>query len=115
LPPPKDVELRLVFVTVSRGSGELHRYRLHLVVTNTGTEALTDYWIELQFPKAVLMGDPAISGAIKFKETQTHVFLRANREIVGVDLYPDDPVETIILLSRNTCSVISSTRRCSIW
>jgi hypothetical protein len=64
-----------------------------LVVTNTGTERLTDYWVELQFPKAVLAGDPTISGAIKFRDTLTHVFLRADRQVFGVDLYPDDPVD----------------------
>jgi hypothetical protein len=91
LPPPKNVKLELGFDTVSRGS-DVHRYRLRLVATNTGTERLTEYWVELQFPKAVLAGDPTIS-AIKFRDTPTHVFLRATREILGVDLYPDDPVE----------------------
>jgi hypothetical protein len=90
---PKDVELRLDFKTVSRGDGNRHHYRLKLVATNTGTERLTDYWAELQFPKTVLLGDPTISGIIKFRETLTHVFLRADRQVIGVDLYPGDPVE----------------------
>lgn len=60
---------------------------------NTGSERLTDYWAELQFPKAVLQGDPTISGIIKSQETLTHVFLRADRQVIGVDLYPGDPVE----------------------
>lgn len=95
LPPAREVNLELGFVTVSRGNGNIHRYRLQLLVTNTGTERLTDYWVCLQFPKAVLAGDPAISGAVKYRETQTHVFLRADRNVLGVDLYPGDPVETI--------------------
>lgn len=93
LPPPKDVKLELGFTTVSRGNGDVHRYRLRLMVTNMGTERLTDYWVELQFPKAVLAGDPTVSGAIKFRDTPTHVYLRATRDVVGVDLYPDDPVD----------------------
>lgn len=95
LPPPKDADLQLAFTTVSRGNGDRHHYRLRLVVTNTGTERLTDYWVELQFPKAVLLGDPTVSGVGKYQETPTHVFLRADRQVLGVDLYPGDPVETI--------------------
>jgi hypothetical protein len=97
LPPPKEVDLQLSFKTLSRGNGDLHRYSLQLVVTNTGTERLTGYWIDLQFPKAVLTGDPTISGAIRYKDTPTHVFLRWVREVVGMDLYPGDPVEPITL------------------
>jgi len=83
------------FKTVSQGNGDIHRYRLQLVVTNTGMERLTDYWIELQFPKLALAGGPTMGGFIKFRDTATHVFLRADRQVVGSDLYPGDPVDVM--------------------
>ena len=75
----------------------MHLYLLQLTVTNSGTERLTDYWLELQFPKAVLKPIPTASRAWIFKETPTHVFLRVDRSALGADLYPGDPVETIRL------------------
>ena len=97
LPPPKEVDLQLSFKALSRGDGDLHLYLLQLTVTNSGTERLTDYWLELQFPKAVLKPIPTASRAWIFKETPTHVFLRVDRSALGADLYPGDPVETIRL------------------
>ena len=92
LPSPKDVGLQLGFTTLSRGNGKLHRYRLRLMVTNIGTERLTDYWVQLQFPKAAMQGDPAIY-VMKVKETATHFMFRMDRTMVGSDLYPEEPVD----------------------
>jgi len=94
LPPPKDVDLQLGFKTISRGGGAFHRYQLRLTVTNTGTEPLKDYWIELQFPTAALE-NATIFGAVKSRVTETHTFIRATRDNVGNDLFPGDPVETM--------------------
>ncbi len=92
VPPPKDVDLQLGFKALARGSGGLYRYRLDLEVTNIGSERITDYWIELEFPKQALDGDSASWIGLKFRETATHVFLRQTRTDLGVDLYPGDSV-----------------------
>jgi hypothetical protein len=94
LVPPKDVRLDLGFQTISRGGGAIHQYRLQLRVTNTGSERLDDYWIELQFPKAVINRSD-ILGAVKTRETETHTFLRATRNDVGRDLYPSDSIDAM--------------------
>jgi hypothetical protein len=91
LPPPKEVELRLEFKALIRGIGELHRYRLKLIVTNTGTERLTDYWSELRFPKAAIEGDRNAYG--RAGETSSHVIFRLDRVMMGVDLYPEQPID----------------------
>ena len=92
LPPPKDVDLQLGFKTISRNA--VHLYRLELTITNTGTEALKDYWIELQFPRAVL-NNGTIWGAVKTRDTGTHTFIRATRDNFGIDLFPGDPLATM--------------------
>jgi hypothetical protein len=91
--PPKEVQLRLEFKTLSRGNGAIHRYRLQLLVTNTGTERLTEFWSELQFPKLALEEDRTAYG--KVTETTTHVIYCIDRDKLGVDLYPEHPVELL--------------------
>jgi hypothetical protein len=92
---PKEVDVRLAFKTISRGGGGLHQYRLEVLVKNTGNQLLTDYWMELQFPKAVLASNTIY--ALKQKETTTHAFFRISRETVGVDIYPGDEIPVMTL------------------
>jgi hypothetical protein len=94
LPPPKDVEVELGYKTLS--SLGVHRYRLDLVVCNIGSEPLTEYWVDLLFPKAVL-DTPTVHGALKVRDTATHILIRANRDTVGIDIYPGDKIQPIIL------------------
>lgn len=96
LVPPKDVSLELGFQTIGRGSGAVHQYRLQLRVTNTGSQRLDDYWIELQFPKAVL-NSGAIWGAVGTRVTDTHTFLRQTRDDMGRDLYPGDTIDAMVI------------------
>jgi hypothetical protein len=93
---PSDATIRFDWRVLSYGGGGIHRYQLFVLVKNTGTDRLTDYWAELQFPKAALDSE-TIYSALKSRQTATHIVLRANRETVGADIYPDDeiPVMTI--------------------
>ena len=91
---PRDVDLQLGFRTVSRASGAVHQYRLNVAIRNTGLEPLTDYWIDLQFPKAVLIGPP-VWGTERARETSTHTFIRSTREDLGRDIYPGDTLDSM--------------------
>jgi hypothetical protein len=91
LPPPKEVDLELVFTRVSCGNGDVHRYRLSLRVTNTGAERLTDYWVGLHFRNAAIASDAHYP--TKIRETATHALFRLDRQMAGVDLYPNDWVD----------------------
>jgi hypothetical protein len=95
--PPKDVDLELGFQTISRGSGAVHQYRLRVRVTNTGSERLDDYWIELQFPKTVLNSGTIFWGKVGAKETDTHTFVRETRADLGHDLYPGDFIDAMAI------------------
>jgi hypothetical protein len=96
LSSPKEIEIRFDHQTITRTDGSRHQYRLQVFVKNTGHELLTDYWLELRFPKAALdMGK--MHGALKQTETATHAFLRTTRELVGVDIYPDSEVPVLIV------------------
>lgn len=94
VPPPKDVALRLDYVWLNRGKGDPHRYQLKVTITNTGTEALKEYWVKLQFPTAALDGG-TVYGALKYKVEGAHTFFRADRSYFGTDLYPEDPVDAM--------------------
>jgi hypothetical protein len=82
----KEVDLRFQFKTLSHSSG-LHRYSFTMLVMNTGTQALTDYWCELRFPKAAI-DDNRIYG--KVGENETHIIILLDRNMFGRDLYPEE-------------------------
>jgi hypothetical protein len=91
---PKDVALDLGYRRIDTGTGAVHHYRLSLIVTNTGLEPIQDYWIELQFPKAVLPGG-TITGTVRTRETATHILIRHTPIQLARIFYPGDPIDTM--------------------
>jgi hypothetical protein len=87
----KAVELSLGYEKINT-SVKPHRYRLKMQITNTGTERLDNYWIELEFPKPPLGDYPRDWNEERQRATDTHRFFRATRDALGVDLYPNDPI-----------------------
>jgi hypothetical protein len=91
LSAPKEVGMRLEWRVVSQ-SDRVHQYLLVVLVKNTGSDPLTDYWVDVLFPPAALDN---YYGALMVERTNAHAVLRVTREIVGVDLYPEDEREVI--------------------
>lgn len=89
----KDAAIRIRYMLLSKDG--VHHYRCILLVANTGTELLSDYWAEVQFPKAPL-GDHNSFSIAKEMENETHAFLRTNRGMVGKDIYPEEEIEIMV-------------------
>lgn len=95
--PPPDVappiQLRLRY-TKERIESARHDYRLHVEVLNTGTAVLSDWALELRFPRDLL--DPHKSYPIVQVPTQDGRVLirRLQREHSG-PIFPGEPFEVI--------------------
>ncbi len=92
--PAKSVDLRLDFKTLRR-QPDYHEYQLGVFVTNTGSEPLTNYWVDLQFPRAVLNTSSIYAAEVAERRTNKYLLFRATRDHTRRDLYPGD--ELIVL------------------
>ena len=92
---PKSVELHIDFKAVRR-QPDYHEYHLGVFVKNTGTEPLTEYWVDLQFPRAVLNSSTTYAAEVPDRRTHNQMFLRHTHKQTKRELYPGDE---IVLLS----------------
>ena len=95
--PPKSVDLHLDFKTLRRQQ-DYHEYQLGVFVTNTGSEPLTDYWVDLQFPRAVLNSSTIYAAEVTERRTHKYLLLRSTHSKTRCDLYPGDD---LVLLTVN--------------
>jgi hypothetical protein len=96
LTPPRDAEIRIAYTVLSRSNAAAHQYRLQVFVLNAGTEPLTDYWVEVQFPKWVLESSRTYVAEVGGRQTASHRLFRATRQRTRRDIYPGDE---LLLLS----------------
>jgi len=90
--PPKSVELRFAFQTLTRGGGAVHQYQFQVFVKNVGTEPLSEYWLELLFPNAVLEQSTTFAAEVKDRRTSSHRFFRHNQANLRRAIYPGDEI-----------------------
>ena len=95
--PPKDilplVAIDLAFSERSR-SQDRHEYRLPVWVTNTGDEILTDWTVEIRFPRALL--EPRNTyPEVRTEEGGRYVVMRRKEVDHSGPLYPRDRKETL--------------------
>jgi hypothetical protein len=88
---PKSVELHIDFKTVSRQQ-DYHAYQLGVFVKNTGTEPLTEYWLDLQFPRAVLDSSTTYAAEVPDRRTHNQMLLRCTHKQTRRELYPGDEI-----------------------
>jgi hypothetical protein len=86
--PPLRAEIAYKLITKTES---LHRYRLEIIVTNTGASRIEDYWIDLQFPKVIIDDEGTVFTAeVAARATQTHRFFRWKAEELTKPFFPGD-------------------------
>jgi hypothetical protein len=82
---------------LSRGGGAVHQYLLQVFVKNVGLDPLSEYWVELLFPNAVLDKSTTYGAEVKDRRTPTHRFFRSTQASLRKVIYPDDEILALSL------------------
>jgi hypothetical protein len=89
---PKEAQLRLDYKTLSFGGGAVHQYQIAVFVRNSGTEPLSEYWVELLFPNAVLEQSTTYAAEVRERRSDSHRLFRHTQKNLRKVIYPEDEV-----------------------
>jgi len=85
------LEVKVGYKSLYPRDASSHRYELKVVIKNTGSSALSDYWVEMAFPRLALSSAGVNMTEIGARATHTHRFFRVQRQSLGLGpLYPGD-------------------------
>jgi len=76
---------------------ERYEHRVNVKVANEGSNPVTGYWMEIEFPTALLR-HPAdrFPYLVRSRSTEDVTFLRIPKEMIRATLYPGDAAKTVI-------------------